>query len=56
MSFVKSFAIFRVIHGQNDLLTPFELKAHNRRVYGGRSTYQNGTLEKNYGLEPEKMT
>ena len=35
----------RVIHGQNNLLTPFELGAHNIRVYGGRSTYQNGNLD-----------
>ena len=34
----------RVIHGQNDLLTPFELMAHNIRVYGGRSTYQNSLI------------
>ena len=40
--------LFRVIHAQNDLLTPFELMAHNIWVYGGRSTHQNGNLEKKF--------
>ena len=40
--------MIRVVHAQNDLLTPFELRAHNIRVYGSRSTYQNGSLEKKF--------
>ena len=35
----------RVVLGKNDLLTPLELRAQNIRVYGGRSTYQNGNLD-----------
>ena len=44
--FISTWFMSRVVLGQNNLLTHFELRAQNLGVYGDRSTFQYNSLKK----------